>query len=387
MAEGASIAIKGATIYARVDASPLESANLVIRHGRVESLGPGVELPPDVPTLSAEGAVITPGFWNCHVHFTEAKWRSAGRSPADRLNMHLREMLTRRGFTTVVDTGSDPRSTIPLRQRIRSGELEGPAILTACSGFFPPRGIPYYLKESIPFWLRPFVPAPSSPRAARRAVRANIARGADLCKIFTGSYIARGRVKPMPEAIARAAVEEAHSHQQLVFSHPSNLEGVRIAVRSGVDVLAHPPDTADGVDDEAIRQIVARRMGMIPTLGMFATVVSRSDSYLQPIYDVVRRFHRAGGQLLFGTDVGFTTEYETVGEFRAMASAGLDYRAILRALTAAPAERFGMGTVGLAPGAPGDIVLLDGDPSSDVEAFSRVRATIRSGRVIYSSGR
>jgi len=79
------------------------------------------------------------------------------------------------------------------------------------------------------------------------------------------------------------------------------------------------------------------------------------------------------------------TDYSTDDEFRALADSGLNAMDILRMLTMAPAERFGVadrkGTV--AVGELGDLVVLDGDPAEDVGNFARVRATVRSGRVVY----
>jgi imidazolonepropionase-like amidohydrolase len=286
----------------------------------------------------------------------------------------------------VVDAGSDPRTTLPLRRRVASGELLGPSIYTAGPGLFPPNGIPYYVRGSVPFWIRWMIPQPATPAAAERSVRKNIAQGADLVKLFTGSYVARGRVKTMPEAIARAACNVAHDHGQLVYSHPSNLEGTRVAISSGVDVLAHPPDTAEGVDDAILRQAIGRRMAMIPTLKMFGTTVATAPEYLDPIYEVVHRFHTLGGDILFGTDVGYMTDYRTDDEFQALAKSGLTAGDILRTLTTAPSERFGVkkdrGAISV--GQRADMVLLDDDPFVDVGAFARVRATIGAGRVLYS---
>ena len=372
-------------MYTSPDAAPIEAGTVVVAGGRISAVGADVRVPSDARLISGAGRIVTPGFWNAHVHFSEPKWSAAARAPAPVVNGWLREMVTRRGFTTVVDTGSDPRSTLSLRRRIEAGELLGPSILTSGSGLYPPHGVPYYLRETIPFWIRPFLPTPSSPARAERIVRRNIARGADLLKLFTGSYVARGQVTTMPEPIARAAAEVAHAHGQLVYSHASNLEGTKIAIRSGVDILAHPPDTTEGVDPTVLRQAVERRMGMIPTLKMFASTVSTSPAYLDPIHDVVREFSKMGGQLLFGTDVGFMTDYDTEDEFRALERSGLDYRSILRALTTAPAERFGRGTGTLTVGAPGDLVLLDKDPRDDIRAFSRVRGVVRGGRVQYAS--
>jgi imidazolonepropionase-like amidohydrolase len=382
---GTLLAIQNAKLYTSPDARPIARGSVLVRDARIVAVGESVSIPPGTEVIPGEGRVVTAGFWNAHVHFTEAKWRSAARQSPVILNAQLREMVTSRGFTTVVDTGSDPRVTFPLRSRIESGELLGPSIYTAGPSVFPPNGIPYYLRDSLPFWMRPFVPQPSTPAAAERIAEQNIARGADLLKLFTGSYVARGTITTMPEPIARAAAAVAHAHGQLVFSHTSNLEGTRIAIRSGVDVLAHPPDTTQGVDQSVLQQIVDRRMAMIPTLKMFADTASASPDYLNPIYAVVGQFHTLGGQLLFGTDVGYMTDYSTEDEFRALARAGLDARNVLRMLTTAPSERFRVekdrGSIAL--GRRADLVLLDGDPMEEILAFSRVVATVRAGRVIY----
>lgn len=383
---GGNLAITNAIIYVSPDAAPIERGTVLIRDGQVTQVGAGVSIPSGTPVLDAHQGALTAGFWNAHVHFTEAKWASPNRQAAEALNHQLADMLTSRGFTTVVDAGSNPRATFALRRRIEAGELHGPAIYTAGSGIYPPRGIPYYVKDSMPRYFRWFMPQPSTPSAAARIVSRNLTRGADLVKLFTGSYVRPGKVLPMPEAIAKAAVEAAHSYHRLVYAHPSNLAGTLVAQRSGVDVLAHAPDTTVGIDDAVLQSIVDRRMAMIPTLKMFGTTVTPDPAYLQAIYHLVLRFRELGGEVLFGTDVGYMHDYSTEGEFEALRQSGLDAMATLRALTTAPAERFGIanakGTI--SPGKQADLTLLDGDPLTDFGAFARVRSTVREGRVIWS---
>jgi len=379
------IAIRGAKILPSPDLPPIDTGTVLVRNGRISEVGPTVAIPPKTRIIPGEGRVLTAGFWNAHVHFTEPKWRRVSREAQPVLEAHLHEIFTSRGFTTVVDTGSDPRCTLKIRRRIELDEAFGPHIYTAGPGIYPPRGIPYYLRGTIPFWLRALVPTPASPRRARRAVEQNIARGADLIKLFTGSYVARGEVRPMPEPVARAAVEAAHERGLPVYSHPSNLEGARIALRAGVDVLAHPPDTTQRVDEGLLREMIDRRMSMIPTLQMFERTVSTSRSYLEPIYEIVRRFHALGGSILFGTDVGYMTDHSVDDELRGLTGCGLSPNEILRSLTTAPAQRFGVGDeVGtITPGARADLVLLDADPFDHPLAFTRVRATLREGRVLH----
>jgi imidazolonepropionase-like amidohydrolase len=382
-----SLVIRGAKVYPSPDAAPLEDATILIRDGRIAAVGDAaLAIPSDVASIPCNQCVVTAGFWNAHVHFTERKWSNAEWANADRLNAQLADMLTSRGFTTVVDTGSNLRDTIPIRRRIETGKLLGPFIYTAGSAQYPPHGIPFYLRDTLPKWLLHFLPQPNTPEEAAKVETLNIDQGADILKLFTGSYIERDKVLPMPEANAIAAVNVAHSHGQLAFSHPSDLAGTQIAIHSGIDVLAHAPSSPEGIDTALLQSIVDRHMAMIPTLKMFATTVTTAPSFLDPIYAEVRGFHALGGQLIFGTDVGYMTDYTTEGEFAGLASSGLDYKEMLRMLTTAPADRFGVssdkGTV--EPGKLADLVLLDADPATDVTAFSRVRATVRTGQVIYT---
>ena len=133
-------------------------------------------------------------------------------------------------------------------------------------------------------------------------------------------------------------------------------------------------------------------MSLIPTLKLWlwelgrlggpAVALERAQANAQ---GQVREFMEAGGELLFGTDVGYMTDYDPTDEYVYMQKAGLPYAAILAALTTAPASRLGAGaqTGQLVVGLAADVVVLDGDPSQDIRALGRVRATLRNGRIIY----
>jgi imidazolonepropionase-like amidohydrolase len=123
----------------------------------------------------------------------------------------------------------------------------------------------------------------------------------------------------------------------LVFAHPSNLAGIQVAIASGVDVLAHAPDDTRDVNDRVLREALANRMAMIPTLKLFSGGTNIAD-----IRRVVRRFHDLGGELMFGTDTGYLTDYDVGEEFRQLGKMGLDTVEILRMLTENPARRFGV---------------------------------------------
>jgi imidazolonepropionase-like amidohydrolase len=99
----------------------------------------------------------------------------------------------------------------------------------------------------------------------------------------------------------------------------------------------------------------------------------------------LRAFSQAGGQVLFGTDVGYIDKFDTSEEFTWMSRAGMNYQQILASLTTNPAARFGDSSHSgrIAKGMDADLVVLDGDPEKDVTTFSKVRLVVRNGQQIY----
>jgi imidazolonepropionase-like amidohydrolase len=99
----------------------------------------------------------------------------------------------------------------------------------------------------------------------------------------------------------------------------------------------------------------------------------------------VRAFADLGGELIFGTDVGYMTDYDPADEYVLLQRAGLGFGAILAMLTTAPVRRFGAeaGAGRVAGGSPADLAVLEGDPAAEIRNLARVRYTIRHGQVIY----
>lgn len=375
----ADLAITATKVYPSPGAVALSNVTLLIHDGTIAAVGQSVAVPSGATKISCSSCFVFAGFWNSHVHFTEPKWASAATESAPVLTKELQAMLTHSGFTTVVDTGSDIRSTSALRRRIDSGETLGPRIFTAGAPLYPPNGIPYYLSD-LPPEIRAALPQPSTPADAEAAVKQNIAAGADLLKLFTGAYVSRDLIKPMPLDVARAAVAVAHANHQLAFAHPSNREGIRIAMDSGVDVLAHAPSEVKGIDDTLLSDLVAHHMSLIPTLKLFS-----GNPTIPRIREIVSKFHQRGGRLMFGTDTGFLTDYDLTEEYRQLALAGLTFPHVLTMLTTAPVKCFGLKQEGIiAVGQRGDLTILSADPASaGLTAFAKVRYTIRAGRVIF----
>jgi len=393
-------ALRATRLYIAPDRAPIDDGVVLVRDGRILAAGARkhVAQPRDVAGLAkdagCDGGVLVAGFWNSHVHFIEPQFSDAAKQPADALAGSVTKMLTRYGFTTVVDIGSQLDNTLALRDRIDSGEVPGPRILTAGIPLYPENGIAFYLRDLPPDLLKQ-LPQPATVEAALAVVRANLDHGADATKLFVATPQGRGKIAYMAPDIARAAVEETHSRGKLVFAHPTNNQGVRIAIDAGVDVLAHTTfeDGPSIWPAEQTAAMIAHGMALIPTLKLWPYELNKvklpPDVVERGISDAVeqvRGFAGAGGQVLFGTDVGYMTDYDTTDEFVYLART-LTPMQILATLTTAPATRWRdserRGRV--EPGMDADLIMLNGDPARDIRKFADVRCTIRSGRIIYSA--
>ncbi|MGC2253665.1 MAG: amidohydrolase family protein [Candidatus Acidiferrales bacterium] len=382
-AGGIPLALVGARVYVSPFQEPIKDGVVIIQDGKIVAVGRKghVKIAEGTGMLDCTGMFIMAGFQNSHVHFTEPKWNNAAQLPADQLTSQLQGMFSQYGFTSVVDTGSMLENTLSLSKRVESGEVLGPRIRTAGSPLYPPNGVPYYVKSTLPPEIVKLLPQPATPAEAVQQVDEHVAQGADIIKLFTGSWVAKGKVVTMPLDVAKAAVAEAHKKGKLVFAHPSNVAGFQIALQAGVDVLAHAVEDTRGWDPSYIQQMEAHGMSLIPTLKLFV-----NDDNLKEILQEVHDYSQVYGQVLFGTDVGFLPDYDPTQEYLLMQQAGMDFDHILDSLTTAPAKRFGESNVRgqIKAGMDADLVILTRDPESDIRNLTRVSYTFRDGRVIYS---
>jgi imidazolonepropionase-like amidohydrolase len=384
-----TLALVGGRVQPQPDAIAIDNATVLIDGDTIRTVGARsqVAVPANARVLDCAGATVLAGFWNSHVHFIGDAFRGAASAPAAQLTAALTTMLTSRGVVHAVDTGSYLQDTLALRNRIASGEIAGPSIRTAGSGLAPAGGSPYYI-------LPARLPEAASAEDAATIVERTLDAGADVVKLFTGSWARRDAIVVMPVEVVRGAVGAAHRRGTLVIAHPSNSAGARAAIEGGVDILAHAfPTELDGRPwDRALPPLMRERgMALIPTLKLFVYELKRAglppptvERVTGNARDQLRAFAQLGGQVLFGTDVGYMADDDPADEYVAMQEAGLSYPAILAALTTAPAARFGATRTGrLAAGMAADVVVVDGRPDDDVRALTRVRLVLRNGRIIY----
>jgi imidazolonepropionase-like amidohydrolase len=393
-AKATDLALTNAKIYPSPTDPPIENASILLHDGRIAAVGPSasVKIPRDAQVIDCKGLVITAGFWNSHVHILLPGLLHAENLSAPQLTQQLEEMLTRWGFTTVFDIASVLSNTTLIRRRIESGEVKGPRILTV--------GEPFWTKGGTPIYVKAFladnhinIPDVESPAQGAERVRQEIHDGADGIKIFAGS-VEQNSILLMPVDEAKAIVTEAHREGKPVFAHPSNQQGIEVALQSGVDILAHTtPDGGGPWSPSLVQRMKAANMALIPTLTLWH-VESRNepDDEFEKMMDAIvlpqlRAYSEAGGQILFGTDVGYTQRFDTTEEFHWMSRAGMTFQQILASLTTNPAQRFGYSKIRgrIADGMDADLTVLQSDPAQDQTAFSKVRYTIIAGKIAYAS--
>ena len=380
-ANAQALALVGGRVYPSPDAAPLVDAVVLTSGGVITAIGSRseVQVPNDARVIDCNGKTVVAGFWNSHVHFTQAVWKNAASAPVASLEEHMREMLTRWGFTTVWDLGSDPNDSLPLRRRVNSGEVLGPNILLA-GDIFPRGGHPVYLPPEMQ------LPEAATPEEAAQMARDDLGMGLDGMKLFTGVYMGNKPVMNMDPAIARAAVEVAHAQGKPVFAHPQNRTGVDTVIAAGVDVLAHIVPGEPSYTPEQLTRFKLQGIALIPTLSLFATSVggpALAARLVESGVNQLKAFSENGGPVLFGTDVGFTTVYDTSLEYQLMHRA-LSESQVLASLTTNPALYFRAAKKGkVERGFDADLVVLDGDPIADVRNLAKIAYTIRAGQVIY----
>lgn len=356
------------------DGSGLTAAtDVVIDGGLITSVGhPGTGAVPE-PAIDGTGAVLLPGLIDSHLHVD---------GPADL------ERCARWGVTTVCDMGT--RDVVAL-DALRA--LPGrPSVLRAGVPASAPGG------QHVAKMGFPADSAVPDPAHAARFVADQVAAGADFVKIIVEDPKVPG-TKALPAPTLAALVVAAHEADRLVVAHTVTRAAVRLAADAGVDIITHAP--LDGVlADDLVARLAGRGTVLLPTLTMMRGVVDFLNAKLAmkilsglriaPRLDyanaerTVTAFHRAGATVLAGTDANnepLVPARPPHGEalhdeLARLVTCGLSPVDALRAATVLPATVFGLADRGaVVPGLRADLVLVRGDPTTDIAATRDVMAS------------
>lgn len=322
----------------------IRDAEIVCRGGRIVAAGHREDREDHGEILEVDGFLM-PAVADRHVHIELS-------DPAS---------VLLRGVTAVRDLAWPPERIFPLADASELPSYTGPLVraagpmLTAPGGYptrdaWAPRGTGREL---------------DGPDDARTAVKELASLGAAAIKISLNA-----EAGPTPSDAELAAVcEEAHGHDLPVTAHAQGAGQVERGLGAGIDELAHTPWTERLSDD--VVQTCAKRMRIVSTLDILSR--GRDTPEIRTALDNLRRFHTAGGTVIYGTDLGNGPIPPGIHTREAMllAEAGLEYEEVLEAMVRASLE----------PAAPADLVGFSASPLDDLAAFDDLRLVVRAGRV------
>jgi imidazolonepropionase-like amidohydrolase len=386
------------------------SQSIVVRDGRIESVGPDDGAAPDGTVIDLRSHTVLPGLIDCHTHlvgevesghgYAALVQRSAAQEALSGVR-NARETVMA-GFTTVRDVGTFRAFVdVALRDAIDRGDVVGPrmrcagAYVTCPGGGGDVTGLAPDVDAVVPRDLRFGVVR--TVDEVRDAVRRLLHGGADLIKVIaTGAVLTEGTVPGAPElteAEIRAAVDEAEPYGAHVAAHAHGAEGIKRAVRAGARSVEH----GSLMDEEAIAMLVERGTYLVADLwdgdwiaeqgsrdGWSQEVLRKNAATTQAQRDGFRRCVAEGVRLAFGTDSGVYPHGMNARQFAVMVEHGMTPMAAIRSATVVAAELLGWeDRVGsIAPGRFADLVAVEGDPLADVGALEDVAVVIKGGVVL-----
>ncbi|PHS27601.1 MAG: Xaa-Pro dipeptidase [Robiginitomaculum sp.] len=393
--------IKAAHMIDTIAGKRRDNVMVVVRGDRIESVGKASDAIPDgAHVIDLGGQTIMPGLVDSHTHMTgapfygyEALQVSIPRAALYGAKNARITLLA--GITTVRDVGAEGYSDVALRDAINDGDVPGPRMLVAgtalgmtgghCDSNLLPYGF-HYRAEGVA----------DGPWAVRAKVREVIKYGADLIKFCaTGGVLSKGD-SPGAQQYSfeemKAIVDEAHLHGRRVAAHAHGTNGIKTAIRAGVDSIEH----ASILDDEAIK--MAKEHGTYFSMdiynddyilseglknGMLPESIEKERAIGLVQRQSFRRAYKAGVKMAFGTDEGVYPHGDNGKQMAKMVEWGMSPMVAIQTATMGSATLLGMqDDIGaITPGRYADIIAVDGNPLKDAGEYTRVRFVMKGGEV------
>lgn len=398
-------AIKAARLYDGTRQAMVHDAVVLIENTRIAAVGQAsaVTLPPDIEIQDVGDCTVMPGLIDAHVHIL---FTGGPRSGEESRTMSDNDVLLtgvqnaqlglRNGLTTVRDCGDRNYLSLALRDFINAGNLAGPRIV--CSG-------PVITTTAGQLWWSGI--ECDTNDELRHAVRTLVKHNVDFIKLMgSGGNATPGsnpEVSQYDISGFQAVTTDAHRMGKKVAAHVHGVDSIRLAVQAGIDTLEHVPFRTHGTieyDPRLVDEMIEK--DLIVSLAMPATwyrlraedmvdVRAHPQHLWSQRYDTIRRMYEEGVKLVVSSDQGSTStridELALLMDFlvRELELPALD---MLYGVTGLAAEALGIeddvGT--LSPGKIADLVVLDGDPCTDITALQRVHLVIRDGKVMARDG-
>src|SRR5215471_5838016 len=380
---------------------------IVIKGNKIVSVDDGGKAPAGAEVIHfPSGVTVLPGMIDAHTHMflqgedpTEGgydvqllKYPSSYR--AARATVSARRCLEQ-GFTTIrdVETEGAGYGDVGIKMAITRGYIPGPRIFAATRAISVTGGYP--LEGYNPDIVVPKgAQLGDGPVELRKITREQLENGADWIKVYMThrSWVDKeGHLVSQPTLTLdeiKAVTDEAHGQQKRVACHAYSGIGMRRALDGGCDSIEHGLD----LNDAAISQMLKQGTWYVPTLSVYYTDWSpentpegQRDRARASVHEVsFKRALKAGVKIAFGTDMGGIPWTKSIAdEFAYMVKFGMSPMDAIKAATSRAAELLEMkGELGvIAAGAYADIIVVQGDPLTNIDLLKQVNFVMKDGAV------
>jgi imidazolonepropionase-like amidohydrolase len=395
-----TLLLRPSQVFDGVNPQPHPGWTVVVEGDRIAAAGPNLAAPAGAKVIDLPGTTLMPGMIEGHSHlflhpYNETLWDDqvlheplALRTA--RAVVHAEKTLEA-GFTTERDLGTEGAgfADVGLERAIDERIVPGPRLMVAtraivARGAYGPKG---------------FEPGVLIPQGAQevagvdeivRAVRDQIAGGADLIKFYADYHWGKGEPSrpTLSQAELNAGVASAHDAGRLVAVHAATAEGMRRAVLAGADTIEH----GYGGTADVFRLMAQRGTALCPTLGASEAYARYFQNWngQEPAPESVQENRRsfqlamkAGVPICMGGDVGVFTHGKNWLEMEAMQRASMSPAEVLISATSRNAKILHLTDRGaIRPGLLADLVAVEGDPTRDVSAVEHVRMVMKGGAIV-----
>tara|TARA_Y100000994_G_scaffold247664_1_gene253510 strand:+ start:2163 stop:3467 length:1305 start_codon:yes stop_codon:yes gene_type:complete len=379
-------------------AAVIVTDNVITASGRLKDLA----LPNEATRIDLGNATLMPGLMDMHVHLTS----DATRHGYKRLEVSLpRAAITGvkhakatldAGFTTVRNVGAPGFADVALRDAINAGDVQGPRMFVAGPSLGVTGG--HCDSNLLPYEYDNYSEGVADgPWEVRKKVRRNIKYGATVIKFCaTGGVLSKGTKVGAQQYTfeeMKALIDEAHLRGLTVATHAHGTNGIKAAIKAGVDSVEH----VSLLDDEAIE--LAIKNGTYFSMDIYVTEYILGEGEKTGILEeslnkerIVGKTQRenfekavkAGVNMVFGSDAGVYPHGDNPKQFARMVKFGMTPIQAIQAATINPARLLKQeATLGsLDKGKLADIVAVPGNPLDDMSLMEKVGFVMKDGQIV-----
>ncbi|MET1218739.1 MAG: amidohydrolase family protein [Glaciecola sp.] len=378
---------------------------VVIENGRFIAVGQRdtLTLPAQVDeTIELDGYTLLPGLMDMHVHLTsdasvhgyKRLQRSTSRAAITGVQKAERTLMA--GFTTVRNVGAPNYADVALRDAINDGDVLGPRMFVSGPSIGVTGG--HCDNNLLPFEYDVVSEGVADgPWAVKTKVRQNIKYGADVIKFCaTGGVLSKGTkvgAQQFTFEEMQALIEEAHLRGLTVAAHAHGTEGIKTAIKAGVDSVEH----GSFLDAEAIA--LAKEMGTYLSMDIYVTeyilgegekagILEESLAKERTVGKRQRESFRqavaAGVKMVFGSDAGVYPHGSNAKQLSRMVEFGMRPIQVLQTATIEPArllkKEADLGSI--STGKIADLLAIKGDVIDDISLLETVPFVMKDGVIV-----